>query len=221
MLTPVVRCFSPDASRFPNALFFPTPPWLVPCYFFIPECSFLYSSFARKLSLIPLDPVPASSSFSLRVHTPLFLTTSLLCLCLHLDLRRVALSSYFTSYTHGLQHLPHDTSFILAWDSVIHIYVRFFPGLWAPCTWGLQLYLPPAHCLIHSTFSKLFVKNKTLTCQYPDIFWVSRNNRVRISRLLEHVVFNWHQDTSRKSFHFLFLCQHFICCFVFYNVNLL
>ena len=141
-----------------------------PLLFLHPRSSFPYSSFSWKT--LPYSYRPCSLLLfllSAKSHSSPHHPSSL-CFCSHLDPRRVALSPHFTSYMHRLQHRM--TSLLSLHGTQLLIFMSDFP---LNCLHlKLQLYLTPAHFLVHSTSSKLFIKNKTLTCQYPDIFWVSR-----------------------------------------------
>ena len=125
-----------------------------------------------KLCLIPIGPVPAFSSFSLRIRAPLLLTT------LHHFAFVPTLTQGGWLWVPILLHTCigyntyHMTSQLSLHGTQLLIFMSDFPLNYLHLK--LQLYLTPAHFLVHSTSSKLFIKNKTLTCQYPDIFWVSR-----------------------------------------------
>ena len=171
-LTSAVGGFSPGASRFPSTAFFSMPPDL-PLAVPPPQKALsLILLSPGRLSRIPIGPIPPFFSFSLRSRTPLLLTI------LHHFAFVPTLTQGGRLWVPILLHTCTDystyrmTSLLSLRGTQLLIFMSDFP---LNCLHPkLQLYLTPAHFLVHSTSSKLFIKNKTLTCQYPDIFWVSR-----------------------------------------------
>lgn len=134
-----------------------------------PRMLFPYS-FTWKTLPISQVHVPTSPSSSLQVYSPLLLT-SFTTLPLPLLKESGFESPLYTHINYNTYHMTlHYPHTVLNYSYPCLL----FPRLWVPYSWGLQLYLPLAYCLVHSTFSKLGVRNKILARQYPDTFWASR-----------------------------------------------